>query len=97
MVIDVIAPADSLGPIVAARKPRVLRLPTDGFGSTSEAVVVVAVAEETGTRLASAESGGFGVIIRPTLRPQEAKEQHVFTGLKDSPTGGVSSISRSPS
>lgn len=66
MVIDVIAPAGSSGPQTAAREARILRVPTTGFGATAEAVVVVAVPEATGTRLASTETGGFGVIIRPT-------------------------------
>jgi|AACY02.3.fsa_nt_gi hypothetical protein len=63
MTIDIVA--DSNTPIV--REARVLRLPTSGFGPTSEAVVVVAVPEASGMRLASAGSGGFGVIIRPTM------------------------------
>jgi len=63
MIIDVVADSDT--PIV--RDARVLRLPTSGFGPTSEAVVVVAVPEASGMRLASAGSGGFGVIIRPTM------------------------------
>ena len=62
MIIDVVADSDT--PIV--RDARVLRLPTSGFGPTSEAVVVVAVPEASGMRLASAGSSGFGVIIRPT-------------------------------
>ena len=66
MVIDVVAPAGSTGPPVVAREATVLRLPAGGFGATTEAVVVIAVPEATGTRLASAESSGFGVIIRPT-------------------------------
>ena len=62
MSIDIVPDSDT--PIF--RDARVLRLPTSGFGPTSEAVVVVAVPEASGMRLASAGSGGFGVIIRPT-------------------------------
>lgn len=77
MSIDIVATSDGTSaratdttsaagtPII--RDARVLRLPTSGFGPTSEAVVVVAVPEASGMRLASAGSGGFGVIIRPTM------------------------------
>ncbi|HEV8024049.1 MAG TPA: hypothetical protein VGP37_04085 [Candidatus Nanopelagicales bacterium] len=67
MRIDVIAARDDPGhasPVTS--DARVLRLPTSGFGPTSEAVVVVAVPEQDGVALASAGSTGFGVIIRPT-------------------------------
>ena len=66
MSIDIVAASDSSAAAPIAREARVLRLPTSGFGPTSEAVVVVAVPEASGMRLASAGSGGFGVIIRPT-------------------------------
>lgn len=66
MVIDVVPADPSAGNASVVRSARVLRLPASGFGPTSEAVVVVAVSPADGMELASADSAGFGVIIRPT-------------------------------
>lgn len=60
MVIDLIGEAHT------TREARILRIPTSGFGASSDAVVVVAVPESEGLSLASHASGGLGVMIRPT-------------------------------
>lgn len=67
MVIDLIGDGHT------TREARVIRIPTSGFGPTSEAVVVVAVPEAQGLALASRASSGVSVMIRPASAGQQAQ------------------------
>lgn len=57
---------DLIGDGHTMREARIIRIPASGFGPTSDAVVVVAVPEEEGLRLASHAWSGLSVMIRPT-------------------------------
>ena len=68
VVIGALAPGmviDLIGDAHTTREARILRIPSSGFGPTSDAVVVVAVSESEGFALASRASEGLGVMIRP--------------------------------
>lgn len=59
---------DLIGVNHTSREARIIRIPVSGFGTTSDAVVVVAVPEEQGLALASHASSAMGVMIRPNTR-----------------------------
>jgi hypothetical protein len=59
---------DLIGENHTSREARIIRIPASGFGTSSDAVVVVAVAEEQGVALTSHAASGMGVIIRPNTR-----------------------------
>lgn len=69
VVVEALSPGmviDLIGEAHTTREARILRIPTSGFGPSSDAVVVVAVPESQGLSLASHASAGLGVMIRPT-------------------------------
>ena len=69
VVVGALAPGmtiDLIGEGHATREARIIRIPTSGFGPTSDAVVVVAVPESQGLVLASHASSGLSVMIRPS-------------------------------